>query len=86
MSQNPFAGGNSTPLGARDIVPVTPDTPLQFVAVGLYVETGGALEFVTEAGQTRTITVPSFAVVPVGCTRVNSAGTTATGIHAYLVS
>lgn len=85
---NPFAN-RATPLSgpARDIAPVVPDdaAALSEVAVALYVEVGGAVSMITERGQTRTLTVPDYSVIPVGVTHVLATGTTASGIHALLV-
>lgn len=73
---------------ARDIVPVTPSdsTDLPMVAVAMYIETGGAVSFVTVTGQTRTVTVPDATLLPVGVVRVQATGTSATGIHALTVA
>lgn len=67
----------------RDIIPVTPDdnTDLSKTAVALYIETGGDLTFISAAGQTRSLKVPDFAILPVGANRVLATGTTASGIH-----
>lgn len=68
---------------ARDIFPVTPDdgADLPQVAVGLYVEQGGALRIDTVAGQTRTLMVGNLSLLPVGVRRVHATGTSATGLH-----
>lgn len=68
-----------------DIVPVTPDdgTDLPFVGVGLYIQTGGTVTFITVAETTRTVTVADGSIIPVGVRRVMATGTTATGIHVY---
>jgi hypothetical protein len=85
---NPFQN-RVLPLGgpARDIVPVVPSdaNPMSAVAVALYVETGGALAIVTEAGENRSLTVSDHSIVPVGVRQVLAAGTTATGIHAFRI-
>jgi hypothetical protein len=85
---NPFK--NRTPAlsgPATDALPVVPadTTDLPQVAVGLYVETGGALSIVTVAGQTRNISVVDFSIVPIGVRRVHASGTTASGIHALVL-
>ncbi len=86
---NPFQG-RTLPLSgpATDILPITPsDTAdLTAVAIALYVETGGDLVINTVAGQTRTIAVDDFSILPVGTTRVLSTGTTATGIHGMVLA
>ncbi|MDV4166759.1 hypothetical protein [Rhodovulum sp. FJ3] len=73
---------------ARDILPVTPSdtTDLSAVAVALYVETGGTVSFVAASGDTRTVTVGDFYILPVGARRVLATGTTASGIHALMVN
>lgn len=86
---NPFANRAMHLSGpARDIELVTPDdvTALPDVAVALYVETGGTLSIVTEKGLVRSVTVADFAILPVGVRQVRASGTTASGIHAFLVS
>lgn len=86
---NPFANRVAPLSGpARDIAPVTPDdaATLPEVAVALFIEAGGTLSIVTERGETRNLTVPDFCVVPVGVSQVLATGTSATGIHALLVS
>ena len=85
---NPFANRSLSLSGpATDAVAVTPDdtNDLPEVAIGLYVEMGGALNVVTIAGETRTITVADFSILPVGVRRVRATGTTATGIHALVL-
>jgi len=71
---------------ASDIVPITPSDTVDIdgFAVGLYITTGGDVSFETANG-TRTLTVPDFHTFPCVITRVNATGTTATGIHAYLI-
>jgi uncharacterized cupin superfamily protein len=53
--------------------------------MALYVESGGAVTFVSEKGSTRTVTLGDFAILPTGVRRVLATGTTATGIHAFTV-
>ena len=69
-----------------DIAPVTPsDTvDIQGFAVGLYITGGGTISFETPSGS-RQITVPGFYTLTCLVKRVNATGTTATGIHAYLI-
>lgn len=71
---------------ARDMVPVTPSdaSDLPSVALALYVETGGAVSFVSVAGHTRTVELGDFFFLPVGVRRVLASGTTASGIHAMV--
>lgn len=86
---NPFENRASSLNGpATDAVPVTPDdaTDLPTVAVSLYVESGGTISFVSVTGQTRSVTLPDHCIFPVGTKRVHATGTTATGIHALVVS
>jgi hypothetical protein len=72
---------------ATDLLPVTPsDTQdLPTVAVALFVETAGSLSFVTQKGETRSVNMTDFTILPVGTRRVLASGTTATGIHAFVV-
>ncbi|WP_050523307.1 spike base protein, RCAP_Rcc01079 family [Pseudorhodobacter wandonensis] len=86
---NPFANRTLSLSGpATDIMPVTPNNSVDLVhvALALYVETGGALSFVTVAGATRTVVVANNSILPVGASRVLSTGTTATGIHALVLA
>ncbi|MEN8831405.1 MAG: hypothetical protein ABF285_13080 [Pacificibacter sp.] len=86
---NPFAN-RVPPLSgpALDIVPVTPNDIVDFpdVAVAVYVETGGSINFVTVNGNTRSVVVSDFSILPVGARRILASGTTASGIHALQVS
>ena len=89
MTTNPFktrASGLAGP--ARDAAPVAPSdtTDLPDAAIGLYVETGGAVVMTTVRGATRTIQVADFSILPVGVTRVHATGTTASGIHALVLA
>lgn len=70
------------------MVPVVPDdlTEMTEVAVALYVETGGQVSLLTSRGQSRIVNVTNFAILPVGTRRVNATGTTATGIHAMVIT
>lgn len=86
---NPFS--NRTPAlsdPARDMHPVTPDdtADLPQTALALYVETAGTVQFISVAGQTRSVAVPDFSLLPVGMQRVLATGTTATGLHALTAS
>jgi hypothetical protein len=86
---NPFENRSLALSGpATDALPVVPDdaTDLPHVAVGLYIETGGALSLVTASGETRLIVVADFAILPIGVRRVNAGGTTAIGIHALVLA
>lgn len=89
MTTNPFTNRASSLSGpARDVSPVTPSdtTDLAEVAIGLYVETGGAVAMTTVCGETRTVQVADFSILPVGVTRVHATGTTASGIHALVLT
>lgn len=70
-----------------DLAPVSPSdsVDLTSVAVALYVETGGTVSFVTQSENVRTVAVGDFSILPVGTRRVNATGTTASGIHAFLI-
>lgn len=86
---NPFSRrANSLSGPGVDYVPVTPNdaTDLVDVAASVYVETAGAVSFVSVKGQTRTVTVGDFGWIICGATRILATGTTATGIHAVVVS
>lgn len=85
---DPFEGRALSLAGpAVDLLPVSPAdaTDLPSVAIALYVEGGGTLSFVSRAGQTRTVTLPDHAILPVAARQVNATGTTATGVHAFIV-
>ena len=73
---------------ATDALPVTPDndTDLAHIAIALYVETGGTVVADTVTGQTRTVEVADFSILPLGIRRVRATGTTATGIHALVLA
>ena len=83
QSRSPDLGGPAT-----DIVPVMPSDTVDLtdIALALYVEHGGIITFVTERSQTRVIEVTDFAILPVATRRVNATGTTATGIHALVIT
>ncbi len=86
---NPFTNRVPSLNGpATDIAPVTPSDSVDLadVAVALYVETGGAISFITVSGATRTVAVADFSILPVGAQRVLATGTTATGIHAFALN
>ena len=86
---NPFAHRARSIHGpATDALPVTPDdaTDLPMVAIALYVENGGTVVVDTVAGETRTIAVADFSILPLGTTRVRATGTSATGIHALVLT
>lgn len=69
-----------------DIIAVTPSDTVDIdgFVVGLYVTDGGDVSFETQGG-TRTITVPDNFTLTCVVKRVNDTGTTATGIHAYII-
>lgn len=86
---NPFDG--RTPAlsdPSADIMPITPSDTMDLpeVGIGLYVETGGAVSIVTPAGQHRTLNVADFSILPVGIVKVMASGTTASGLHAFVVA
>lgn len=86
---NPFSRRASSLSGPGiDYVPVTPDdaADLADVAASVYVEAGGTVSFVSIKGATRTVTVPDFGWIVCGASRILATGTTATGIHAVVVS
>jgi len=70
---NPFDNRSLAMSGpARDIMPVTPDDAnnLTTAAVALYVEGAGAIAFVSASGDTRTVNVTDYTILPVGVVRV----------------
>ncbi len=86
---NPFENRASSLSGpATDMEPITPDdvTEMAEVAVALYIETGGQLSVLTSRGQSRTVNVVDYSILPVGVRRVNASGTTASGIHAMVIA
>ena len=86
---NPFTDRAGSLQGpATDIQPVSLNDheDLPAAAIALYVETGGTISFVTVAGQQRQVELPDFAILPVGVRRVESTGTTASGIHALVLA
>jgi len=86
---NPFENRASSLAGpATDIAPVTPDdvTEMAEIAIALFIETGGQISFQTVRDTQRSVTVSDQTILPVGVRRVNATGTTATGIHAMVIS
>lgn len=86
---NPFAHRARSIHGpATDALPVTPDdaVDLAMFAIALYVESGGVIVADTVAGETRTIAVADFSILPLGVRRVRATGTTANGIHAMVLA
>ena len=86
---NPFQSRTPALSGpATDALPVTPSNSadLAQVAIALYVEAGGTVVVDTVAGQTRTLTIADFSILPLGVRRVWATGTTATGIHALVLA
>ncbi|MBW0157490.1 hypothetical protein OE699_03210 [Sedimentimonas flavescens] len=85
--RNPFENRAPALHGpALDMVPVSPadGADLTDVASALYVETGGAVSFVTLAGAVRTVSVADKSILPVAVRRVRATGTTASGIFAMV--
>lgn len=86
---NPFENRTSPLSGpATDILPVTTDdiNEMAEVAIALYVEVGGAVSVLTVGGAMRSVNVADNSILPVGVRRVNTTGTTASGIHAMVIS
>lgn len=86
---NPFANRAASLSGpAVDALPVIPQdgADLPQVAIALYVETGGRLSLVTAKGETRSLMVADFSILPLGVRRVRATGTTATGVHALVLA
>ncbi len=72
---------------ARSMYAITPDdaADLPYVATALYTETAGTVAFVSVAGDTCTVAVGDYSILPVGVRRVLATGTTALGLHAFMV-
>ncbi len=91
MPRNPFANDRPGLNGfVYDLAPVVPDDATDNInggdtAVGLYVETGGAVVITTASGDVRTVQVGDFSTLIVGVRRVHATGTTATGVHGLMV-
>ncbi len=86
---NPFSRRSATLNGPGiDYFPVTPDdgTDLPDIAASLFIEGAGAVAFTSVKGQSRVVAVPDFGWIICGVRRVLATGTTATGIHAVVVS
>lgn len=86
---NPFTGRTPSLSGpATDMLPITPSdvTDLPHVGLALYTETGGTVSFVTVAGESRSVVITDFSILPVGISRVNATGTTASGLHALVLA
>ncbi|SDF96029.1 hypothetical protein SAMN04488117_10984 [Celeribacter baekdonensis] len=86
---NPFKSRAPQLSGpAQDILPVTPSdvADLPSVAIALYVETGGAVTITTVKGETRSLNLADFSILPVGVSRVHATGTDAVGIHAMVLA
>ncbi|MCK0126832.1 hypothetical protein MWU76_20755 [Gelidibacter sp. F2691] len=68
--------------------PVLPSdlSELPNTAVSIYVEVGGVVVFESVAGSTRSVLVADNSILPVGVRKVMSTGTTATGIHAFVLT
>lgn len=88
MPSNPFTNNLPGLNGpALDMIPVTPSDSVELatVAVSLYITAAGTVRFKAVSGETRTVSVPAFYQLPCGVRQVFVTGTTATGIHAYVV-
>ena len=89
---NPFIYSNSPNQSGLvyDMVPVTTSDSTDNVgagniAIGLYIESGGAVVFLNKDDNERTVEVPDNFYLVCSIKRVKSTGTTATGIHAMVV-
>jgi hypothetical protein len=88
---NPFHNRGPNEFGlVHDMVPITPSDSVDNlgegnIGVGLYIESGGAVSFLTKDDATRTVTVPDNFYLTCSIKRVRSTGTTATGIYALVV-
>lgn len=72
----------------KDIIPrvnnTVLDAPSGHVAIGAYVTTGGTLDIVTAAGNTRQVTMANNSYLVCGITQVK-ASSTATGVHILVI-
>lgn len=87
--RNPFESRAHALNGpSQDLVPVTPadDTDLAQVAVALFIESAGTVAFMSVNGEMRSVSVGDFSILPVGVRQVQASGTTAAGIHAFMVT
>lgn len=85
---NPFSLRATSLSGPGiDYAPVTPSNSISLpdVAIALFIEGGGAVRFVSEKGETRTVSVPDFGWILCGVRQVLATGTSATGLHAVVV-
>lgn len=86
---NPFESRSTSLAGPGiDYAPVTPSdaSDLATTAISLYVETGGAVSFISQKGEARSVVLPDYGFLTCGVRRVNATGTTAGGIHAIVVT
>ncbi|MDV4144323.1 hypothetical protein [Shimia sp. FJ5] len=86
---NPFADRARSISGpATDALPVVPDdsNDLPIVAIALYAESGGTVVVDTVAGETRSIAVADFSILPLGVRRIRASGTSAAGLHALVLA
>ena len=86
---NPFETRSTSLAGPGvDYAPVTPDdsADLPDVAVSIYVETGGVVSFTSQKGVDRSVALPDNGFLACGVRRVRATGTTASGIHAIVVT
>ena len=86
---NPFETRSTSLAGPGvDYAPVAPDdgVDLPDVAISLFVENGGAVAFTSQKGVDRVVTLPDHGFLACGVRRVLATGTTATGIHAIVVT
>ena len=86
---NPFETRSTSLAGPGvDYAPVTPDdaTDLPDVAISVFVESGGAVSFTSQKGVDRTVVLPDFGFLACGVRRIRATGTTASGIHAIVVT
>jgi hypothetical protein len=89
MSSDPFSSRTASSAGpGRDYRPVTPSdaAPLPQPAIALYVETGGAVAFISATGASRVVNAPDFGWILCGVRQVLATGTTAVGVHAVTLA
>jgi len=87
---NPFKHLQNNPTGLiRNWVEVTPNDSTDNVgagnvAIGLYIETGGDVEWIDIDGNTNVATVPDTFYLNGSVSRVKNSNTTASGIFALI--
>lgn len=77
------AASLSDPARSMHAIIPSDGADLPYVATALYAETAGTVVFVSVSGDTCTVAVGDYSILPVGVRRVLATGTTALGLHAF---